>query len=168
LLTLPVSALVWRRWGVVAAAAAWLSGVAIDIDHLPDYFWTRWRGRKSHYFAPLHAWELLAALLVVAKLVYDRSSARARRLPDRVIVPESRSERVLAHPLIGEALIGLAAGMWFHMVLDVLVNRPKHPGVYSVLYRIRHGFTRESTGWSEMAGFHHWSDLSWHRWYRAI
>jgi hypothetical protein len=149
----------------MAAAASWVSGLAIDIDHLPDYFWSRAHGR-THYFAPLHGWELLAGLVLVAKVAHDRS--RERRLPDHVIAPQTRTERVLAHPLTSATLIGLAAGMWFHMVLDVLVNRPKHPGVYSLLYRMWHGFSRACTGWGDETGFHHWSELKLHQWYRAI
>jgi len=71
-------------------------------------------------------------------------------------------------PAVAAALVGVALGMGLHLAVDVAGNRPEHPGVYALLYRLRHGFRREATGWTEEGGFHDWSGLEWHEWWRAF
>lgn len=135
-----MAALSYRRWGAAAAFGAVAGGVFIDADHLADYAWTRWRGEKSHYLAPLHGWEVASALAVAALMAGRRA------------------------PWLGAA----ATGVWLHLVQDVVTNRPAHAGVYSLLFRVRHGFRREVTGWTEEGGFHNWSKLAWHQWWQAL
>ena len=31
----------------------------------------------------------------------------------------------------------------------MIANRPRHAGVYSLLYRLRHGFDRDRIGWED-------------------
>ena len=127
-----------------------------------DYVWTRAHGARTHYLAPLHAWELALGLGCLARGALRRASRR--RMPDRWV----RHERPWETQAAAAALVGLTAGMVVHLAVDVVGNRPKHAGVYSLLYRIRHGFSRESTGWTEKGGFHYWSALPWHQWWRAL
>lgn len=145
------------RWGTPAALAAIAGGVFIDADHLVDFAWTRWRGARSHYLAPLHGWEI-AGLLTALALFWPR----AEPLPDRF--EQSPLRRAPASRLPAPILAGIAAGVWLHLVHDLVSNRPRHPGVYSLLYRLKHGFTRESTGWANNPKFHKWSDDAWYRW----
>lgn len=141
LTTLPIATLAYLKWGPLPAAAAITGGVLIDGDHLIDYAWTRARGgRKTHYLAPLHGWEVASALAVVALMAGARHRWAA----------------------------ALAAGVWLHLAQDVVINRPQHAGVYSLLYRARHGFRREATGWTEEGGFHNWSALSPGHWWKAL
>jgi hypothetical protein len=50
-------------------------------------------------------------------------------------------------------------------VQDLLTNRPRHAGAYSLLYRMRYGFRREATGWGEHTNFHGWSSRPWYEWF---
>jgi len=140
LTTFPLAVALARRAGPGAALGAVAGGVLIDGDHLVDYAWTRLRGEKSHYFAPLHGWEVVLAL------------AASALVPGRWQAP----------------LGGVVVGMTLHLVQDVVVNQPAHPGVYSLLYRLLHGFSRECTGWKVEHGFHNWSELPWYRWWQAM
>jgi hypothetical protein len=162
LTTIPLAAFAARKWGPMAAAGALCGGLLIDADHLLDYAWTRVRNEKSHYLAPLHAWELVLALGVAGRTAVQR--ARRRAVPDRWV----GQERLIDSPGVAAALVGLALGMGFHLVVDVVGNRPEHPWVYSLAYRLRHGFKREATGWTEQGGFHDWSALEWHEWWKAF
>lgn len=164
LTTIPLAALLYRRRGPFGAAGAVAGGLFIDLDHLVDYAWTKFRGQPTHYLAPLHAWELAAAVAVTAASLARGSMRKA--VPDSLVSPGA-SRRALRTP-VGAALAGLAAGMWVHLVHDVVSNRPRHAGVYSIGYRIKHRFRRESTGWSEETGFHSWSALPWYRWWQAL
>jgi hypothetical protein len=163
--TLPLAALLYRRRGPFGAAGAVAGGLFIDLDHLVDYVWTRARGGEpAHYLAPLHAWELAGAVAATAAAAIRLSPRQL--LPDSVIGPGVTS-RALRAP-VGAALAGLAAGMWLHLLHDVLSNRPRHAGVYSLAYRLKHRFRKEATGWSKETGFHSWSALPWYRWWQAL
>ena len=162
LTTLPLAVFAGRKWGPAAGAGALAGGLLIDADHLLDYAWTRARNEKSHYLAPLHSWELVLGLGWLGRKAVQR--ARRRRVPDRWV----GRERWVDAPLVAAALVGGALGMGLHLAVDVVGNRPDHPGVYSLLYRLRHGFRREATGWTEEGGFHDWSGLEWHEWWRAF
>ena len=162
LTSIPLAFIAARKWGPAAGLGAMCGGMLIDGDHLLDYAWTRARDERSHYLAPLHGWEVVLGMGWVARHAVDR--ARRRAVPDHVI----RRERFLDSPSGAAALMGVAVGMAVHLVVDLVGNRPHHPWVYSLLYRIRHGFKREATGWSEQTGFHNWSALPWHQWWRAF
>lgn len=161
------TALSWyahRRWGIFGAAAALAGGLLVDLDHLVDYAWTRWRGEKSHYLAPFHGWEVAGALSLLAMTAMRAVSAR-RPLPDSFLPRRNWLSQALGRSWLAASLSGLAAGLWLHLLHDVVSNRPKHAGVYSLVFRIRHGFRREITGWDEGTGFHNWSYLPWYRWF---
>ena len=55
-------------------------------------------------------------------------------------------------------------GLALHLVQDVIANRPRHAGVYALLYRLRHGFDRDRIGWEDHQAFHDWSDRPWYTW----
>jgi hypothetical protein len=160
----PAAWLAHRRWGPVAAAGLVATGVFVDLDHLLDYLWTRWRGEKTHYLAPLHGWELAVALAALG-LWYREVHRQHAQLPDRLIA----APHVTPPPAPGAwraALAGgLAAGLLLHLVHDVATNRPRSPLVYALAYRLRHGFRREITGWSTATRFHDWSNKPWYTWF---
>ena len=58
----------------------------------------------------------------------------------------------------------MLAGLALHLVQDVIANRPRHAGVYALLYRLRHGFDRDRIGWEDHQAFHDWSDKPWYTW----
>jgi hypothetical protein len=162
----PAAWLAHRRWGHWGAAGALTAGVLIDLDHLVDLAWTRLSGRASHFIVPLHGWELAGVAAGLAIWIVD---ARAHRmeLPDRVI-RQPRGWRAwrdrLLHGWPGALLAGLATGWLLHLVQDLFTNRPAHAGVYSLAYRVRHGFRREITGWGDHPNFHGWRHLPWYKW----
>lgn len=162
--SLPLAYLISHRWGWAGALGALAAGVMIDGDHLVDYAWTRISRERNHFLAPLHGWEVALGLTLLA--------SKARRLAERQAVPGRwlghTREQAGTPQLVAAALTGASLGMWLHLALDVLGNRPKHVGVYSLAYRARHGFRREKTGWSEETGFHYWSELPWYRWWTAF
>jgi hypothetical protein len=171
LLTAPLAWRAHHRWGPLAAAGALAAGVLIDADHLVDYALTRLRRERSHYVAPLHGWELAA---LVSALAAGAALARmVEATPDpgapRLRFPGVEAAGHVAHRRWRRWLwawaAGLALGWWLHLIQDVVSNRPRHPGVYSLLYRLRGGFRRELTGWGEHTSFHGWSDLPWYRWF---
>jgi hypothetical protein len=166
LAAIPAAVAAGRRWGAPAVAGVFTGGLLIDLDHLADYVWTRARDEKSHYLAPLHGWELALAITGLAAASLKRSARRP--LPDHLVRPKGVLAAALEEPVVASALAGLAAGTWLHLVQDALTNRPRHAGVYSLLYRLRHGFKREITGWEVEKGFHEWAALPWYRWYLAL
>lgn len=144
LATAPVAAFTYRRWGLIAAIGVTATGVFVDLDHLADYLWVRLRGRRSHFLAPLHAWELVAVWGLLALWLRRR-----------------RVDLLWAQHLLG----GLMGGLVLHLVQDVLTNRPRHAGVYAILYRLRHGFDRDRIGWGRHEAFHAWSGKPWYTWF---
>lgn len=164
LVTLPFAWGAYRRWGVGGAAGVMAAGVFVDLDHLIDYVWLRWRGQRSHYFAPLHGWELAAGLSALALWVPQTAKTGASR-PDHVARQQPSPQGMLSQAQVADTVAGLATGLWVHLIQDVLTNAPRHAGVYSLTYRLRHGFRREITGWGEETRFHAWSKLPWYRWF---
>ena len=161
--SVPLAYLVSQRWGWLGAAGVMVAGVLIDGDHLVDYAWTKMRRERSHFLAPLHGWELALGLTFAARA--------ARRRAEREALPGRWLGEYLGLVESGDVagvLTGASLGMWLHLILDVIGNRPEHVGVYSLVYRAAHGFRREKTGWSEETGFHYWSDLPWWRWWTAF
>lgn len=126
LVSLVVSALVWW-WlrSLAGAAACFLTGVFIDLDHVIDFFYNNRRQLQvrriftvfefevvENIFVFLHSWEF--ALVWLALLL---------------TMPETRRPVVL----------GLFIGFVTHLALDNFYNRHARWG-YFVLYRLRHGF----------------------------
>jgi hypothetical protein len=165
LATVPFAWGAYRRWGAGAACGLAAASIFVDLDHLADYFWVRWRGQRRHFFAPLHAWELVAAVGALAL------SLRRRRTGHSLAAalasdPQSAGK---IRPAGGTAslegvLNGVLVGLVLHLVQDVIANRPRHAGVYAFLYRLRHGFDRDRIGWENHKGFHEWSGKSWYTW----
>lgn len=163
LLTAPATWYAARKWGALAAAGTVLAGVFIDADHLVDHLWTRLRGERSHYIAPLHGWELAAvASLVGVWGLRDRHPYAS--LPDRKVA-ERRTGVRLTRGEIGAASAGLALGWWIHLLQDLATNRPEHVGAYTLLYRASRRFERFRTGWGSHPNFHEWSDKPWYTWF---
>jgi hypothetical protein len=125
--------------GPLAGAGVLAMGVGIDVDHLVDHAWTAWRGERSHFFAPLHGWELATLALAVGIAMRRRAA--------------------------GPLVVGVAIGWWVHLIQDTVSNRPAHLGAYSLAYRIRHRFGREITGWGDHTNFHGWSGKPWYTWF---
>jgi hypothetical protein len=167
LITAPLAWHAARSWGAASVAGAVAGGLLIDVDHLVDYGWTRLSGKRTHFFAPLHGWELSLALAGAAWWL-QREADEAQARPDswtphltivgNVLGP--RWERRFA-----AFLGGLAAGSTLHLVQDIISNRPAHPGTYSLLFRIWRRFDRHGVGWGEHPDFHGWSGLPWYRWF---
>jgi hypothetical protein len=165
LATVPFAWGAYRRWGAGAAFGLAAASIFVDLDHLADYFWVRWRGQRRHFFAPLHAWELVAAVGALAL------SLRRRRTGHSLAAafasdPQSAGK---IRPAGGTAslegvLTGVLVGLVLHLVQDVIANRPRHAGVYAFLYRLRHGFDRDRVGWENHKGFHEWSGKPWYTW----
>jgi hypothetical protein len=144
LATMPVAWGAYRRWGGAAALGLTLAGIFVDLDHLADYAWMRVHRHRQHFLAPLHAWELVAA--GAALVFWARRGRHAER---------SWMERATG---------GLVAGLAFHLVQDVLTNRPRHAGVYALTYRLRHRFDRDRIGWEKHEAFHAWTNKPWYTW----
>ena len=166
LVTAPLAWAAARRWGPVAAVGAVVGGVLIDGDHLVDYAWTRVTGERSHYFAPLHGWELPLVGAAVAAWAW-RQARYASPLPDSWVPRQSPLVGALdveGLRLVAGASAGLALGIFVHLVHDLVSNRPQHVGAYSLLFRLARGFERAAVGWEQHPDFHGWSHLPWHRW----
>jgi hypothetical protein len=171
LTTLPAAALASRRWGAGAALGLAAGGLFVDLDHLVDYAWVRWRGRRTEFIAPLHAWELVAAGAALAFWLRRRRLTRAafhaapKAAPGEASLSPDAPEPRVDRPGDREGLLlGLLAGLVLHLVQDVIANRPRHPGVYALLYRIGHKFDRDRIGWEDHRSFHAWSGKPWYTW----
>jgi hypothetical protein len=186
LATAPFAALAYRRWGPLGALGLTAGGVLVDLDHLADYFWVRLHKQRQHFLAPLHAWELVVA--GGALLLWRRRGA-TRGAPlcappwagakeadgadgaDDALEAEDAADAPRLFPPGrggrpgGQAFLeGLLVGLALHLVQDVIANRPRHAGVYALLYRLRHGFDRDRIGWEDHQAFHDWSDRPWYTW----
>jgi hypothetical protein len=157
----------YRRYGWPAAAATVATGVFVDLDHLVDFAWTRLRGTRNHFLAPLHGWEVALALSALAAGVGAHRDAECAGPPGCASARKGgeRPATAISRLAAGGVLAGLCAGLWLHLIQDLLTNRPRHAGTYSLLYRARHGFTREATGWGEHPDFHGWSSRPWYSWF---
>ncbi len=163
LATIPVARAVSRRWGRAAGAGFLLTGIFVDFDHLADYVWVRWQGQRNHFLAPLHAWELVIAGGTYALWRQRQRPAAAHPcvpVPPDDIPPVGAPRRRWKDDLFS----GLVAGLLFHLVQDMLTNRPRHPGVYALTYRIAHRFRRERIGWKGHKTYHDWSKQPWYTW----
>ena len=60
----------WTTWEPAAAVAALTTGVLLDIDHVIDYSYYRWRG-DHRLILPLHGYEFALLGTVVALLAGD-------------------------------------------------------------------------------------------------
>lgn len=108
-------------------------GVLVDGDHLIDYWLQRRAGRRCLLVLPCHGWEYgLLALLCPA--------------PGR-----------WSH-LLRAAGIGLL----LHLVVDQLTNRPAHPALYAVLFRLRRRFAAERLAFRQGDGG--WMQRPWWQW----
>jgi hypothetical protein len=176
LATAPLAWALYRRWGLPGALGTIAMGTFVDLDHLVDYAWTRLRGAKSHYFAPLHGWELAIAISVLALLAKHAADTppppqdgAGRAGPGRDFRLQTSDFRPGREDWRGSglagALAGLGAGLWLHLLQDLVTNRPRHAGVYALTYRLRHGFRREITGWDDKTNFHAWSHKPWYLWF---
>ena len=167
LITAPLAWKVARDWGPAGVAGTIAGGLLIDADHLVDYGWTRLTGERTHYFAPLHSWEL-TVLLALAAWWGDREAAAAQALPDSWAPRLSALSRRLGPRrlrLLAAALAGLAAGSGAHLAHDIISNRPSHAGTYSLLFRAWRKFERDAVGWREHPDFHGWSSKPWYHWF---
>lgn len=123
--SLVLSALVWL-WlrSIGAAVACFVTGVFVDLDHLPDYirrYGARIRPRHlfqvfefeafDNIFIFLHAWEWIAVALIILWFIDGK-------------------------PVLAGALIGFAA----HLIMDQLVNG-HGPWSYFLTFRAAHRFS---------------------------
>ena len=167
LVTAALAHKVARDWGLAGVAGTVAGGLLIDADHLVDYGWTRLSGRRTHFLAPLHGWEI-SLLLALAAWWAQREAERADVLPD-VWSPRLShlGERLGARrlELLAAFLVGLSAGSGAHLAHDVVSNRPEHLATYSLLFRAWHKFDRGAVGWAEHPDFHGWSGKPWYHWF---
>src|SRR5436190_15265794 len=122
LITAPLAWKAARDWGPAGVAGVVAGGLFIDADHLVDYAWTRLTGERTHFFAPLHGWEVTLALALAAWWA-DRETTAADVLPDSWAPHLSAfGQRLGAHrlKLLAATLAGLAAGSGAHLVHDVI------------------------------------------------
>lgn len=114
LVSVGIGGTVWAATGSSASvAAASVTGVLIDVDHILDYYNWYWKKDKGKLYVLFHGWEYSAvALVLVLALWY--------------------------HPVLLAAVLGHIG----HLIGDQIGNRPMHPMAYSVVYRILAGFNR--------------------------
>lgn len=108
-------------------------GLFIDGDHLVDLALARLKGHRHWRILPLHGWELALLLLGLA---WWRPSWRWSR--------------------------PAAAGLFFHLTIDQLTNRPAHPAFFSLVYRGWHGF--RATRLTSNDGDGRWIHQRWWQW----
>lgn len=108
-------------------------GVLVDADHLVDYGLRRWAPARAWLVLPLHGWEYVAGLALLA---------RQRR-----------------RGFAGALALGLA----LHLTIDHLTNRPDHPALYSVLFRLYNGFSGARLRFRTGDG--RWMGQPWWQWF---
>jgi hypothetical protein len=164
LATVPFAWLAYRRWGPAGALGLAGASILVDFDHLADYLWVRMGGQRTHFFAPLHAWELVA--VGGALVLWARSRPDAWTAPPGADGKDRCREFVADDEATTQALLtGVVAGLVLHLVQDVLTNRPSHAGVYALTYRWAHRFRRDRIGWKDHQTFHDWSGKPWYTWF---
>ncbi|MGH2367329.1 MAG: hypothetical protein ACRDI2_03945 [Chloroflexota bacterium] len=164
LATAPFAWGAYRRWGLSPALGMLASGIFVDLDHLVDYAWVRFYGQRSHFLAPLHAWELVVlggAFAVWSRWLRCNGDAPSSEAVER---QPSALRAALSRTWAQGLATGLAAGLFVHLVQDVLTNRPRHAGVYALAYRVAHRFRRDRIGWEHHGAFHDWSGRPWYTW----
>ena len=111
-------------WAVTGEPAAvpltTAAGVLVDVDHILDVWWTFGLRRRPITTLLLHAWEWLAALVLLG-----------------------------AWSGFPWWLLAMTIGYSLHVVTDLIFNEG-HPWTYSLIYRARYGFhaTRLNPEWS--------------------
>lgn len=114
LVSVGIGGTAWAATGSPASvAAAFVTGVLIDVDHVLDYYNWYWRRDKGKLYVFFHGWEYSAVALVLVLAVWY-------------------------HPVLLAAVLGHIG----HLICDQVGNRPMHPMAYSVIYRISSGFDR--------------------------
>lgn len=106
------------------------AGVAVDFDHLIDYFMTFGWHFNFYYFENgyqflktdkihiwFHAWEYVIIFIVLAVIFKSK--------------------------LIKTIFFSLALGLFFHLGADCILNEGMKPQAYSIAYRIENDFNIE-------------------------
>lgn len=106
------------------------AGVAVDLDHLIDYFYAfGWNFRLDYFmrgyqflksdriYIWFHAWEYVIILIIAAYLVKKRAAKAV--------------------------FFSLALGLFFHLMADSVLNEGMKPQTYSLLYRAENGYKIE-------------------------
>ena len=114
-----------KSWG--AGLACFLSGVFIDLDHVPEFMffrrkiffsfeelWNYWGIRdRGQAFLPLHAWEWL---MILWYFIFTMK--------------------------LNMVWVGLGVGITVHLICDQIFN-PLVPGFYFLWFRMKHNFERK-------------------------
>lgn len=109
--------------GRLAAVATLAGAVAVDGDHLVDWFLNGGREDYSkRIVVPGHGWEFAIAAVI---------AGRAGLVP-----PPWRA-----------AAVAFGAGLTCHLILDHARNRPETLLGYALLWRLVNGFDRHRAGW---------------------
>jgi hypothetical protein len=125
--------LLGRQFTWPQRATALAAGVLVDADHLVDYGLYRCSGQRRWLILPLHGWEYGAILLTAGGASPWGGLARAAAL-----------------------------GLLLHLAVDQATNRPGHPALYSVLYRLRHRFAADCLRFENGDGS--WVHQRWWQW----
>lgn len=125
--------IVWKFCGqkIISFAAAFAGGVLIDLDHLIDHFaafgfsFDFFSFIQGEHFAVndkiyvlFHGWEYVILLIVVVWLIKSNIKLKT-------------------------AILALAVGAFFHLLVDVNINHGMTYTGYSVIYRAVNGYKME-------------------------
>ncbi len=114
---------------VSGTLTCFLSGIFIDIDHVFDF----WIAKRKFLFTYRELYQF-----------FDREKAGKVHLIFHSYELLLTFWAVLFFCHLGMFWLGIAVGCTVHMLFDQWLN-PLRPRVYFLLYRIKHGFTKEST-----------------------
>lgn len=110
------------------------TGVLVDADHLVDLALYRRAGERQWVILALHGWEYPPALLLASRWL----------------------------PCAGLVRAG-ALGLLLHLLIDLATNEPASPAIYSLLYRLRHGFHADHLRFGGDGGG--WVNQRWWQWF---
>jgi len=125
--------IIWRFFGkpLISFGAAFFGAVLIDLDHLIDYFFAfgfhfdifsfihgEQFAKNDKIYVLFHGWEYIILLVAAAWLIKSNFKLKA-------------------------AVLALALGGFFHLLIDVNVNDGMTLKGYSILYRARQSFDIE-------------------------
>ncbi|MEK9151268.1 MAG: hypothetical protein AAB547_01410 [Patescibacteria group bacterium] len=125
-----VGYIVWRFWRrpLISFGAAILGAVLIDLDHLIDYYIAfgphfdmlsfihgEQFAKNDKIYVLFHGWEYVILLLAVAWLIKSNIKLKV-------------------------AVLALSLGAFFHLLIDVNVNRGMTVRSYSIAYRTFHHY----------------------------
>jgi hypothetical protein len=128
LLGLVAGFIAWKLWKrpFLAFFSGILGGVAVDVDHLVDYFlafgihfnlnyfiWGYSFLKSDKIYLLFHAWEYVVILLVLVLLFKNKA--------------------------IKTVFFGLALGLFFHLSADVVIDKLPMRS-YSIIYRAKNNF----------------------------